>query len=196
MCARLRYDMPGIRYDTPGLFYDGDPTSPRKMSDIKAIIDFSGYAAAELAPAAQTIHDKMTTNAATFGTPPVTMPALATLITAFNTKLAAKASRASGDPVIVDKSGFPSYETGQPADLSDLRLRHGDLSGEIAARYRPDRPRSMNEVQKCTDDPAVEANWQHAGMFGGGKATIGSLTPGALVWFRVRTCGLKGVMGA
>ena len=33
-------------------------------------------------------------------------------------------------------------------------------------------------------------------LFGGGKATIGSLTPGALVWLRVRTCGLKGVMGA
>ena len=33
-------------------------------------------------------------------------------------------------------------------------------------------------------------------LFGGGKATIGSLTPGVLVWIRVRTCGLKGVMGA
>jgi hypothetical protein len=33
-------------------------------------------------------------------------------------------------------------------------------------------------------------------MFGGGKATIGSLTPGALIWIRVRTCGLQGVMGA
>ena len=54
----------------------------------------------------------------------------------------------------------------------------------------------MNEVQKATGDPAVEANWDHAGMFGGGKATIGSLTPGALIWIRVRTCGLKGVMGA
>jgi hypothetical protein len=77
-----------------------------------------------------------------------------------------------------------------------LRLRHGDLSGEIVARYRPDRQHSMNEVQKCTGDPAVEANWTHAGMFGGGKATIGSLTSGALVWIRVRTCGLKGLMGA
>ena len=54
----------------------------------------------------------------------------------------------------------------------------------------------MNEVQKCTGDPTVEANWQHAGMFGGGKATIASLTPGALVWIRVRTCGLQGLMGA
>ena len=84
----------------------------------------------------------------------------------------------------------PSSFRGQP------RLRAGDLSGEIVARYRLARENSMNEVQKCTGDPAVEANWQHAGMFRGGKATIGSLTPGALVWIRVRTCGLKGVMGA
>ena len=48
----------------------------------------------------------------------------------------------------------------------------------------------------ATGDPALEANWEHAGMFGGGKATIGSLTPGTLVRIRVRTCGLKGVMGA
>ena len=201
------------------------------MSNVKAIIDFSGYAAAALAPAAQTIHDKMTTNAATFSASPVSMAALATLISTFNTKLAAKVSRATADviafnvarhnlevalgdignyvntvadgsPVIVEKSGFPSYETARPADPGapaapgDLRLRHGDLSGEIVARYRPARQRSVNEVQKCTGDPTVEANWQHAGMFGGGKATIGSLTPGALVWIRVRTCGLKGVMGA
>ena len=95
---------------------------------------------------------------------------------------------ANGDPVIVEKSGFPSYETGQPADTSapaapsDVRLRHGDLSEEIVIRYRPARPKSMNEVQKCLGDPTVEANWIHAGMFGGGKATLGSLTPGALVW--------------
>jgi hypothetical protein len=201
------------------------------MPNVKAIIDFSGYAAADLAPTAQQIHDKMTTNAATFTAPPVTMTALATLITTFNAKLAAKASRATADVIAfnvarhdlevalgdlggyvntvangdaskVEKSGFPSYETGQPADPNppaapaDVRVRHGDLSGEIVIRYRPARQHSMNEVQKCTGDPAVEANWQHAGMFGGGKATIGSLTPGALLWIRVRTCGLKGVMGA
>jgi hypothetical protein len=33
------------------------------------------------------------------------------------------------------------------------------------------------------------ANWQHAGMFSG-------IAPGTTVWVRVRTAGLKGVMGA
>jgi hypothetical protein len=36
----------------------------------------------------------------------------------------------------------------------------------------------------------------HAGIFTGGKATTGGITPGSAVWFRVRTAGLKGVMGA
>jgi len=231
VCAQLSWDSPGILWDTPGLTWDGDAPAKKKMPNVKAIIDFSGYTAADLAPVAQTIHDKMTTNAASFTAPPTTMAALQTLITTFNTKLAAKASRATadmiafdvarhdlevalghlgnyvnttanGDPVIVEKSGFPSYETGAPALATppaaptDLRLRHGTLSGEIVARYRPDRQHSFNEAQTCTGDPAVEANWTHAGMFSGGKATLSGLTPGALIWIRVRTCGAKGVMGA
>jgi hypothetical protein len=45
-------------------------------------------------------------------------------------------------------------------------------------------------------DPLVHRNIAaERAAFGGGKATIGSLTPGAWVWFHVRTCGLKGVMG-
>ena len=43
---------------------------------------------------------------------------------------------------------------------------------------------------------SVAANWQHAGMFSGGKATVSGIVPGTTVWVRVRTAGLKGVMGA
>jgi len=53
----------------------------------------------------------------------------------------------------------------------------------------------MNEVATCAGDPTVEANWQHAGMFSGGKATVSGIAPGTTVWVRVRTAGLKGVMG-
>ena len=201
------------------------------MSHIKAIVDFTGYTAADLAPAAQAIHDNMLANAATFATPPVTMAALQTSIDTFNTKLAAKASRATadtiafniarheleellselggyvnlmarGDATMVEQSGFPSYDTARtpdtqpPAAPTDLRVRQGDLSGSVVARYRPGRERSMNEVQTCTGDPNVAANWSHAGMFSGGKATLGGITPGTNLWLRVRTAGIKGVMGA
>jgi hypothetical protein len=230
MARPLTWNMPGLRWNAPGATWNGTVASPKKMPKSKAIVDFSGYAAAELAPVAQTIQTKLTDNASVFASPPVAMPAFQALIDDFSAKLAAKASRATadtmafniarqeleqalahlghyvnqvakGDPVDVEKSGFPSYETGSgassgvPAAPSDVRLRHGDVSGEVVARYRPDRSPSMNEVQKCTGDPTVEANWQHAGMFSGGKATISGVTPGQLVWIRIRTCGTKGAMG-
>jgi hypothetical protein len=109
---------------------------------------------------------------------------------------------AKGDPVIVTASGFPSYstlrtpDTAPPAAPADLRLRQGALSGSLVARYRPSRPRSMNEVQINLGDPMDEAGWKPVGLFSGGTATISDLTPGTVVWVRVRTAGLKGVMGA
>lgn len=109
---------------------------------------------------------------------------------------------AKGDATIVDASGFPSYETTRTVDISppaapqNLVLRQGDLSGSILARFRASRDRSMNDVQTCTGDPTVEANWKTAGMFSGGKASLNGFTPGTMVWVRARTAGLKGVMGA
>ena len=231
MANPLTWDSPGLKWDAPGVTWDGVEASQKHMSNIKAIIDFTGYTAADLGPVAQTIHDKMTANAATFPTPPLTMPELATLIGTLSTTLAAKASRATaatiafniarhelegalsavggyvnqvakGDAVIVEKSGVPSYDTAHtpdtapPAAPTDLRLRQGDLSGQVVARYHPGRQKSMNEVQTCTGDPNVEANWHFAGMFSGGKATLAGIAPGTNLWVRVRTAGIKGVMGA
>lgn len=111
-------------------------------------------------------------------------------------------SVAKGDPTIVAASGFPSFDTGHgapdttpPAAPANVVLQPGDLSGSFVARYQPDRPRSMNEVQTCIGDPSVAANWQHAGMFSGGKAQVSGIAPGTTIWVRVRTAGLKGVMG-
>ncbi len=70
------------------------------------------------------------------------------------------------------------------------------MSGTIVARYKPQRGRSANEVQTCIGDSNVEANWKLAGIYQGGKAVLSGLTPGVVVWGRVRTAGLKGVMGA
>ena len=205
------------------------------MSNIKAIVDFTGYAAADLAPVAQTIQYDMTAAGSTFGSPPISTSALQVLIDAFNNKLAAKASRATadtiafniarhdleealsdlgtyvnliakGDATLVEMSGIPSYDTARtvdpappaapPAAPSDVRLRQGDLSGSAVVRYRPARERSVNEVQCCTADPNAAGNWSHAGMFSGGKATISGITPGTNLWVRVRSAGIKGVMGA
>ena len=114
------------------------------MKKVKAVIDFTKYTDAILAPTAQTIHDQMLAAAATFDDPTVAMAALQTLISTYLTKLAAKASRATadinafktarealedalaqlggyvnseaeGDGAIVELSGFPSYGGDQPA---------------------------------------------------------------------------------
>src|SRR5438132_1741121 len=197
----------------------------------KASIDFSAYTGAELIPAAQNIHDKMTANAATFPGPPVAMATFQTLTDTADAALSKKASGATadvrgvnvarndledalnelgnyvnivakGDATIVDKSGFPSYDTARTPDTSpppapqNLVLRQDDLSGSLVARCRPDRPRSVNEVQTNTTDPNNESGWKPTGMFSGGKAVLSGFTPGTTAWVRVRTCGLKGVMGA
>lgn len=231
MAKPITWDTPGLRWDTPGLFWDGDMPAPRRMNNIKAIVDFTGYTAADLAPAAQAIHDGMTEFATSFPEPPATMAALATSIATFNSALATKASRATadiiafnvarheleellselgayvnliarGDATLVDNSGFPFYDTAHtpdtapPAAPTDVRLRQGDLSGSLVARYRPARSRSMNEVQCCTGDPNLAVNWTHAGMFSGGKATLSGIVPGTTLWVRIRTAGIRGVMGA
>jgi hypothetical protein len=109
---------------------------------------------------------------------------------------------AGGSLVTVDLSGYPYYNTtsvpdfSPPAAPTDVRVRQGDLSGQIVVRYKPSRARSMNEVEICTADPNVEANWHDAGTFSGGKATITGLTPGTTVWVRIRTLGLQNVKGA
>lgn len=110
---------------------------------------------------------------------------------------------AKGDPTKVDGSGFPSYETvARPPDTApptapqNLVVRQGDLSGSLVIRYQPDRQHSINDVQINTGDPGKETDWKPSGMFSGGKATLSGFTPGTIVWVRVRTVGLKGVMGA
>jgi hypothetical protein len=198
-------------------------------NNTKAIIDFSSYPAAELGPVAQHINTRITDNVATFATPTVTMAALGTLIETYNTKLSARASKATadalafneareeletalsslggyvndiaqGDPLIVELSGFPSYVTSKAPDYSapaapiNLRLRHGDVSGSIVARYKASRQPSTNEVQFNTGNPMTPADWHLHAMIMGQKAEITGLTPGTVVWVRVRTLGLKGVM--
>ncbi len=231
MPAELTWDMLNLTYDSSA-FWDGT-AAPRKkaMSHIKAIINFSNYTAPQLGPAAQSIHDKMLLNAVTFAEPSVSMANLQTLITTYDQKLVARASRASadvlafneardaledalgklgnyvntiadGDAVIVEKSGFPSYDTthapdpSPPAAPTNASVKHGTLSGSVVMRFKPDRSGSVNEVQANTGDPNVEADWHTKGIFKGGRAKMSGFTPGAMLWLRARTTGSQGVMGA
>lgn len=201
------------------------------MERLKAVIDFSPYNRDELLTIAQAIKTGMTASAAIYPSPPVGMVPLATQITNYQTKLAARASRATadinafnvargllendlalnggyvnitgnGDPTSIIASGYPYYSTARQADPNppgapaDLRLRHGEMSGVIVGRCKPQRSPSMNELWTCIGDPNTEANWQRAGNFGGGRFERGGFTPGTTVWFRVRTLSATGDPGA
>ena len=230
MSEPLKWDS-GHKWNSPGLTWDGVVPQPKtKMTNTKAIIDFTDNTAPELGPIAQIIHDKFVDNAAAFTGPPFTMPVFLTLINTYTARLVARASKATadilafevtreemerqlaalgsyvnsvakGDPVIVEKSGFPSYTTGgapdpsAPAAPTNLRLRHGASTGSVVARFKPSRKPSANELETSTGDPNDEASWTRVGTFLGGKAELSGLTPGVVVWVRVRTIGLKGVEG-
>jgi hypothetical protein len=108
---------------------------------------------------------------------------------------------AKGDPGIVDASGFPSYSNvrmpdfSAPAAPANVRLRHGEVSDSIRMRYQPDRQKSMNEVQQCLAERGGELDARRP-LRRQGKADLNGYLPGSTLWLRVRTCGLKGVMGA
>ena len=110
-------------------------------------------------------------------------------------------STALGNGTIVDLSGIPSYDTSHPADLTppaapeNLRLTHGELSGVIIVRYKAEHSPSSNEIQINLGDPNNEATWVQKLLVRGGKGELTGFAPGIVVWVRVRTMGLKGVMG-
>jgi hypothetical protein len=110
----------------------------------KARVNFSGAADGDLSGPAHNIHTMMTTNAATFATPPVTLVNFLAIIDAWDTALEqsqpggrdritaknnARAALedalrklggyvntiANGDEAIIEQSGFPSYDTTHPA---------------------------------------------------------------------------------
>lgn len=228
----LKWNQPGKRWSVT-LKWNGLDSTIKTMIT-KAIIDFTPYSAPELEPVAQVIHDKMLANADIFDDPAVAMTALATLISTYHTKFAARASNdseavlafnltrhdlegalhdlgvyvnltAKGDAMIVEKSGFPSYTIGGgtspgpsavPAAPENVKLRNGDASGSIIARAKPDRARSFNIAQINTGDPNNEAGWRTVMNFTGGKVTISGLTVATIVWVRLATIGVGGVIGA
>jgi hypothetical protein len=108
---------------------------------------------------------------------------------------------ANGDPTIIDLSGLPRYSTehGPSGDVTfvpeNVRVEQGNGSGKIVVRWKGDGSKSMYEVQVCTGDPMVEANWSYKGSWTGGKAQLDGFTPGATVWARVRKLSAAGKKG-
>jgi hypothetical protein len=109
---------------------------------------------------------------------------------------------AKGDQAILDLSGLPSYTTDHPQTTGgvnfvpqDVRWEDGVGPGAITLRWKGDGKKSMYEVNTCTADPMVAANWTYKGSFSGGKAELNGYTVGGTVWGRVRKIGTGGQVG-
>jgi hypothetical protein len=110
--------------------------------------------------------------------------------------------KALGDQATIDLSGFPSYTTERVQHHSgvtfiplNVRWEDGTVSGQEILRWKGDGSRSSYEVQTCTGDPGVEANWTYRGSFSGGRAVIDGATPGTILWGRCRKIGTGGEVG-
>jgi hypothetical protein len=108
---------------------------------------------------------------------------------------------ADGNKATIDLSGFESYSTSHTVSdgvtfiPQNVRLEPGMNSGWVLLRWKGDGKGSLYEVQSCTGDPTVEANWTYRGSFSGGRAELKGFTPGALMWGRVRKIGTGGEVG-
>jgi hypothetical protein len=108
--------------------------------------------------------------------------------------------QADDDPVKLSSSGFPMRSPGvrrvvveelpAPANLS---LSHGALSGQIFVRATRLGGAASYEVQLCTADPTVEANWIDAGVFKNcSRIQLNGLVPGKVYSVRMRGIGSAG----
>ena len=109
---------------------------------------------------------------------------------------------ADGDKATIDLSGFDSYDTARTQSgggvtfvPQNARWEDGTVSGAAVFRWKGDGKGSVYEVQTCTGDPNVEANWTYRGSFSGGRAELDGFTPGNIIWGRVRKIGTGGEVG-
>ena len=109
---------------------------------------------------------------------------------------------ADGDKATIDLSGFESYNTSHTVSgggvtfvPQNVRWEAGNVSGAAVLRWKGDGKGSLYEVQTCTGDPTVEANWTYRGSFSGGRAELDGFTPGTIIWGRVRKIGTGGDVG-
>jgi hypothetical protein len=109
---------------------------------------------------------------------------------------------ADGNKATIDLSGFESYNTSHTSSgggvtfiPQNVRWEDGTAAGAANLRWKGDGKGSLYEVQTCTADPTVEANWTYRGSFSGGRADLSGFTPGAIIWGRVRKIGTGGEVG-
>jgi hypothetical protein len=83
--------------------------------------------------------------------------------------------------------------TSMPA-VENLSVTGGDHDGEIDGQFDPVKGARSYEIQSC-NDPMTSAGWLLRTAETQSKFTIGGLTSGTRVWFRVRALGPRKIKG-
>lgn len=107
---------------------------------------------------------------------------------------------AFGDVAILKESGFDIRKQGGKAATKAVppapkfSIRYGGTSGVMIGRATPFAGKASYEMQECTGDPTVEANWFPSAVYPSpSKMKIVNRQPGKTYSFRVRAIGLGGV---
>jgi hypothetical protein len=104
------------------------------------------------------------------------------------------------DPAKLASSGFESRSVSGRRIVVDelpapanLRVMHGALSGQFIVRASRLSGAGSYEMQQCTADPTVEANWIDAGVYKNcTRIQLNGLTPGKMYSVRLRAIGSVG----
>jgi hypothetical protein len=106
-------------------------------------------------------------------------------------------AKTANDITILDATGYtrrqPSVPSPQPLPAPELKLKRSTLSGVIFAKASPVNGAGSYETQRCTGDPAVEANWTNSLITTAAlRIELTGLTPGQLYYVRCRAIGGNG----
>lgn len=80
---------------------------------------------------------------------------------------------------------------GKLGQVQNFSLTTGDNPGETDAQWDSVFGRNTYELQGCTTDPSVEANWHHVSTCGASKTTLVGQVSGTRIWNRVRANASK-----
>ncbi len=105
-------------------------------------------------------------------------------------------SASNGDLELIKSAGCivrkPAQPVGMMAKPRDVVAENSLLRGRIEVRWRGVRGRSMYELELCSGDPNIEANWKLLALTSKNRFTAEGLDSDAVYYFRVKAIGAAG----
>jgi hypothetical protein len=107
--------------------------------------------------------------------------------------------KANGNATIIALAGMGVRKDATPVGsmpkVQNVKTTTSDFAGKLDWMCSPVAGVKAYIIQKCTGDPAVEANWSHADISSKSSGTLSGLTAGK-IWIRVIAKGAGDNVGA